>query len=143
MIGFNHALAGSIIGILTPAPFVPVVALASHYLMDMLPHFGEHTRIKPYTRSFKFLLLFDALICFGILATSLYLRPDMYIGIIMGTFFACLPDFLWLIQNKVKTKWGRFYFKFAKKIQWGESPDGWTYEVFAFGLLILIFSIAI
>lgn len=143
MIGFNHALAGAIIGIVTPTPLVPFVALASHFLMDMLPHFGEHSRIKPYTKSFKALLVFDALMCFSILATSLHIRPDMHIGIILGTFFACLPDFLWLVQDKVKSGWAKAYFKFAKKIQWGETPDGWTYELFAFGLLVLIFSIVI
>lgn len=143
MIGFNHALTGTIIGIITPTPLIPVVALASHFIMDALPHFGEDSRFKPYTKSFKALLIFDAIICFGTLALGISLRPDMALDIALGAFFATLPDFLWLLESRAKGKLASYYFKFAKRIQRFESPDGWTYEVMAFCLLALGLSLAI
>ncbi|NLA42790.1 hypothetical protein GX865_01350 [Candidatus Saccharibacteria bacterium] len=139
MIGFNHALAGVIIAATVPAPLVPVVALASHFLMDALPHFGNSVIFKPYTKAFKRLLLVDAVLCTTILAFSFWLFPDKWWLMIIGTFFATLPDFLWLLEGRVK--WLQRYFAFAKKIQWSETPEGWTYELIYLSLLFLTLSI--
>lgn len=136
MIGFNHAMAGVIVAAVTPAPFVPVVALCSHFVMDAFPHFGNSATCKPYTTSFKWLLVIDALLCTLVLGSSFFLFPDKWWLMIVGTFFATLPDFLWLIEKKVS--WMKPYFTFAKRIQWSETPDGWTYEIGYFTLQFLI-----
>jgi hypothetical protein len=127
MIGFNHALAGVIIGVTVPAPFVPVVALASHFAMDALPHFGRSETFKPYTGAFKALLVIDGVICLAVLAGGLWLFPSHAIGILLGTFFARLPDFLWLLEGRVQ--WMKRYFHLAHVIQWGEVSWGWMLEL--------------
>lgn len=135
MIGFNHTMAGVIIAVTVPPIYVPIVALLSHFVMDALPHFGESETFKPYTKAFKILLFFDALLCFLVLGFGLWLFPTLWPIIILGTFFATAPDFMWLLDNKVR--WLRKYFVFAKKIQWAESPDGWTYEHIYFALMFV------
>lgn len=133
MIGFNHALAGALIAVTVPPTYVPLVALASHFVMDAFPHFGKSEIFKPYTRSFKALLVFDAMMCFAVLGCAWWLFSDRWVLVTLGIFFATLPDFLWLIERKVT--WASSYFSFARRIQRGESPDGWTYELLTFCLL--------
>lgn len=135
MIGFNHAMTGVIIAATVPPVYVPVVALLSHFVMDALPHFGQSETFKPYTKPFKILLLFDALLCFLVLGFGIWLFPNLWPMMILGTFFATAPDFLWLLKGKVRGL--RNYFTFAKKIQWAESPDGWTYELVYFSLMFV------
>ncbi|NLA43656.1 hypothetical protein GX865_05970 [Candidatus Saccharibacteria bacterium] len=138
MIGINHTMAGVIIAATVPAPLIPVAALISHFVMDAFPHFGNSETVKPYTKSFKWLLIFDAFLCFLALAGGFWLFPDKLALLILGTFFATLPDFLWLLKGKIR--WLNPYFSFAQKIQWAESPDGWTYEIIYFSLLFLTIS---
>ena len=57
MIGFNHVISGVIIGSIAPLPAVPIIALASHFVMDTLPHFGKSEVFKPYNKNFKLLLI--------------------------------------------------------------------------------------
>lgn len=135
MIGLNHAMAGVIVAATVPAPLVPIAALISHFVMDALPHFGSSETFKPYNRPFKWLLFFDAIVCFLVLAGGIWLFPDKWWFVIIGTFFATLPDFLWLLQGKVS--WMKKYFTFAKRIQWSETPDGWTYEIAYFVLMFM------
>ena len=87
MIGFNHVISGVIIGSIAPLPAVPVIALASHFVMDTLPHFGKSEVFKPYNKNFKLLLIFDALMCFIILGFGLCLIPDKKLAIIAGKIF--------------------------------------------------------
>lgn len=135
MIGFNHAAAGALIAITLPPQYVPVVALLSHFVMDALPHFGNSDTFKPYTKAFKWLLLIDAVMCCMVLGFSWWLFPQHWLIIAVGTFFATLPDFLWLLDGKVK--WLKKYFTFAKRIQWAETPEGWMYELLYFSLMFI------
>lgn len=127
MLGFNHTFAGSIVAIITPAPFVPAAALISHFLLDMVPHFGNSSKFQPYNRSFKLLLLIDAMLCFSVLFASWYFFPDKWMIISIGALFATLPDFMWLLRGRVA--WLNGFFKFAEKIQWSEHSRGWLIEI--------------
>lgn len=137
MIGFNHAAAGIIIGATVPLPYVPIVALISHFIMDALPHFGNSDTFKPYNKPFVGLLVFDAVMCFVVLGTGIYFMPDKIPALILGTFFATLPDFMWPLEGKAHAL--RPYFKFAKKIQKFEISDGWTYEIIFFTIAVVLF----
>ena len=139
MIGFNHVAAGIIIALTAPAQYVPLLALISHFILDALPHFGKSEALKPFTGAFKGLLAFDAVICFLLLGFAWWLFPNQWLLITIGTVFATLPDFLWPLEGKIK--WLGGYFQWAKKIQWGETPDGWTYELIYFSLLLLTISL--
>lgn len=135
MLGFNHTLAGCIVAVITPAPLVPMVAFASHFLLDMTPHFGRSKRVYPYTKEFKLLLLGDAILCVTSLLFAMYLFPDMWFILGIGAFFSTLPDFLWLLNGK--TKWLKGFLQFAEKIQWGERPYGWIFDA-CYGVLFVI-----
>lgn len=141
MTGFNHTLAGSIIAVLVPAPIAPILAFASHFLLDMTPHFGRHPKLYPYTKEFIWLLISDAILCFTALGFSLILFPRLWPIIIVTVFFSTLPDFMWLLDGRVS--WLKGFFKFAEKIQWGERPWGWTLEILyaaIFSILLLFLS---
>jgi hypothetical protein len=141
MLGFNHTLAGCIIAVITPAPLVPFVAFASHFLLDMTPHFGRSKRIYPYTKSFIGLLVLDAILCTFCLFLAIALFPDKWFILAVGAFFATLPDFMWLLKGRVK-QLDRF-FAFASKIQWGEHPYGWIFDAsYGYIFMIVLFRIA-
>jgi hypothetical protein len=128
MTGYNHTLAGAIAAIALPAPIAPLAALVSHFIFDAFPHFGRHPVLKPYTSSFVSLLIVDGMLCILSLIFALALFPDKWIIILVCTFFSTLPDFLWLLEGRVRSLEG--FFKFASDIQWGERPWGWTLEIF-------------
>ena len=141
MIGFNHAITGVVIGATAPGGLVAPLALLSHFAMDALPHFGRSDTFKPYNKAFKLLLLFDAIMCCGVLLVGLHFIAEKTTAIIMGVFFAALPDFLWLIEGKISAL--KSYFKFAKAIQRHESPEGWTYEAVFFALMVVLFTLVV
>lgn len=134
MLGFNHTLAGSIIAIITPAPLVPAVALASHFITDMLPHFGNSDTVKPYTKPFKALLVADAVLCIAGVSLAIVLFPHLWFIIGVGAFFGILPDFLWPLMNH-GPKWLDRFLEWANWIQWGERPYGWLFDAF-YGLMM-------
>lgn len=127
MLGFNHVLAGSLIGVLTPLPLSPAVALASHFVLDALPHYGEDPSRPPYSKRFYRLLLYDALLCFSALGIALFLFPEHAVAILLSVVLATLPDFLWPLWDKVK--WMHPFFRFHKNIQWAEKAENWPLEI--------------
>lgn len=127
MLGFNHTLSGSIVAVITPAPLVPIAAFSLHLLLDATPHFGQDKRFIPYNRRFKMLLLIDATLCFLALFLAWWLFPDKWLIISVGTLFATLPDFMWLVRGK--TNFLNGFFRVAEKIQWAEHPRGWLMEL--------------
>jgi len=129
MLGFNHTLAGSIVAVLVPAPLVPVVAFASHFVLDLTPHFGRSEMVYPYTRSFKRLLVVDALLCITGLTFAVWLFPTHWFIVCVGAFFGTLPDFLWLLHHR-GSAWFDQFLDWAEWIQWGERPYGWIFDVF-------------
>lgn len=135
MLGFNHVLAGSIIAVITPAPLVPFVAFASHFVLDMFPHFGRSETVYPYTTPFKVWLVIDAILSFASLGLAIWLFPSQWLIISIGAFFSASPDFLWLLRNH-GPKWMDRFLDWAERIQWGERPYGWLFDAFYGGLFI-------
>lgn len=139
MIGFNHTITGAILAVSLPLTIAAPAAFVSHFVLDMIPHFGRHPRFVPWTAGFKRLLILDAILCTSILIGALYLFPDKWLALIICTALATLPDFLWLVEKKAG-KWTKWFFEFHHKIQWGERPYGMIYElaytVLAVGMLI-------
>ena len=141
MLAFNHVLAGSIIGVVTPAPLVPVIALASHFILDLSPHSGDSETRYPYNRRFIIQLVIDALLCIGSLVFAIWLFPHQWLIIGIGAFLAVMPDFLWTLWHR-GPKWLDKFLDWAHWIQWGERPYGWIFDAFyaflmVFALLVL------
>lgn len=140
MTGFNHTLAGALAAVLLPAALAPVVALASHFALDSLPHFGRDPRIVPYNKAFVGMLIVDAVFCFATLGLSVFLFPSLWWLIIICTAAATLPDFLWGIKRWAPA-WLTPQYVFHQRIQWGERPYGWIFEVtfFVIALSCLVY----
>lgn len=129
MLGFNHVLAGSILGVIVPLPLTPFVAFASHFILDLTPHFGRSDKVYPYTRSFKWLLVTDALLCILGYSFAVGLFPDKWFVIGVGAFFSAFPDVLWALRHRGPKLLDKFL-DWAEWIQWGERPYGWLFDAF-------------
>lgn len=131
MTGFNHALAGIGIAITVKNPaLVAPIALVSHFILDMLPHFylksfGD-TATRPYPRGLRYFLAGDAVVTLFFVIVALYMWPQYWLAIIVGVLFAMAPDFLWPWHGKIK-KMEKF-FNFHQKIQWFENRWGILFE---------------
>ncbi len=136
MTATNHALTGAIIGLIVSQPAIAIpAALLSHYVLDMIPHFGtglpENKAFK--TNAFKNYLVIEALVCF-LLVVTLYLRqPAQWWLAAICAFVAAAPDLLsfnryWTIRKGKKYNKG-WYSRFASRIQWFERPIGAVVEV--------------
>ena len=153
MRAINHALTGAIIGLTIGQPAIAVpVAIASHFILDAIPHegVGNNAKLKlRWVRSklFRSLLYIDALLC-GILVLLLATdHPKHWLLAAVCAFAAAAPDFLSINlyrrtqkNNSVKSlKPTNLYNTFASKIQWFERPIGWVVEVAWFvGAVILL-----
>lgn len=127
MTGFNHTLAGAIIGIVVPAPFVPIVAYFSHFILDVFPHFGRHPDVTHGSKRLRQIIVIDGILSLAVFLLAASLFPDKWFMIGVGSFFAVLPDFQWIFKRYLHTpKW---FLNFSSKIQWGERPWGWTLEI--------------
>lgn len=135
MTAVNHALTGTAIGLISGNPALAVpLALISHYICDMIPHFGSRnpeTAIR--SRAFRNYLVVEAVLCFCIVLTLAILQPAHWQLAAVCAFVAASPDLL-SINYFSKTKKGESwqpgpYVRFAKKIQWFEKPIGAVVEV--------------
>jgi len=139
MLGFNHLLAGSIVAVIVPAPLVPFVAFASHYVLDLFPHsFGEE---PPFSRMLKVQIGIDAVLCVLTLILLFWLFPTIWPIIYVGAFFGFLPDALWIFWKKGGPKWFQSFLDWAHWIQWGERPYGWIFDAlygFLFGFTLFV-----
>lgn len=129
MTGSNHVVAGALIGAVVVQPTVAVpVALASHFVMDALPHYGDNNKSTWLNRHFDYVLAVDAVITSVFLIVLFSAQPANWLVMAMCAVAAVLPDIVWiphyLADMRGHTKpHGRFA-RFSKWIQWGERPWG-------------------
>ena len=136
MTATNHALTGAIIGLVVAQPALAIpFALLSHYLLDMIPHFGtdlpEGRALK--TNAFRNYLIMEAGVCFLLVVTPFLRQPVHWWLAAICAFVAASPDLLsfnrwWTIRLGKKYK-KSLYGRFASRIQWFEHPIGAVVEV--------------
>lgn len=146
MRAINHALTGSIIGLIVAEPLAAIpLAVLSHYVCDVIPHFGRQLSVGEELRSnfFRNLLYADAVLCFGLVAVLAVVRPVHWPLAVVCAFAAAAPDFLSAnryMRIRSHRPWhaGR-YSHFAAAIQWFERPIGAVVEVawFIAGIVLL------
>lgn len=136
MTAINHALTGTVIGLLVGQPLIAVpAAVASHYVCDALPHFGTNLPEKVVLKSNKFrsYLMVEAVLCFALVVCLAVFRPEYWLLAIVCAFAAAAPDFLsinrYLVVRRGKHWQPGRYTKFAKDIQWFERPIGAVVEI--------------
>jgi hypothetical protein len=146
MTAINHALTGTAIGLIVGQPLIAVpVAVASHYVCDVLPHFGTGLpdKILLKTDNFRNYLVVEAVLCASLVAGLALLQPQHWLLAAICAFAAAAPDLL-SINRYWKKRHGRryqpgAYVRFATRIQWFERPIGGVVEVaWLFAMIVLI-----
>lgn len=143
MTGSNHVVAGALIGavMVQPAAAIPA-ALASHFIMDALPHYGDNNQNSWLNRHFKYVLATDGLIMLVFFCAIALLQPAGWALMMLCALVAVLPDVIWLphyladLRHDPKPL-GKFA-RFSKWIQWGERPWGIYIELVFLAILVSV-----
>jgi hypothetical protein len=93
MIGFNHALTGALIAHFLPLPLALPAALASHFVLDAMPHYGLPHHHRDSSRFWKIFFTIDAL---ATLSLAIFAIATHHYVILLGGFVAVVPDFIWV-----------------------------------------------
>lgn len=142
MTGTNHALTGVVIVAVISAPVIAILlAFLSHFVLDILPHFGEpygkrKNKITKIVWSIDLTLLF--IISLGLIVTGNWL-------LLLGALIAISPDFAWVYKYVVDEKFGNLppkptnkFNTFHAGIQKYESKRGLLVEIIWFALIMII-----
>lgn len=128
MTGFNHVLTGITIAVVVQQPVLaPAVALASHFVLDMTPHFGGLKWFDEWGKRLQILIAIDALLCIAFVSLGLWLFPNLAWLIVTCAFAAILPDLFWVFHYKYGVK--HRFFEFHQDIQRFERPWGAFVEI--------------
>jgi hypothetical protein len=147
MTATNHAITGAIIGTVLANPVLALVlAFVSHFVLDMIPHFGVGNDSDRFikTRRFSMLLIADASLCFLLVVGLAIAHPHLWWFIAICAFVATTPDFgsinrWWQArQGRLKQWKPGLFIRFAAKIQWFEHPIGAVVEVVWFGATLTL-----
>lgn len=147
MTATNHALTGAVIGLIVGEPLVALpAALASHFICDVIPHFGRALppQINLRTKSFRNYLIVEFCLCVLLVICLAIFRPEHWLLASVCAFLATSPDLL-SINRYLKTRRGEHwkhnaYSKFTCDIQWFERPIGAVVEAawFAAAIIVLV-----
>jgi hypothetical protein len=149
-------LTGAVVAVGLQHPLlIAPIAVASHFLLDVLPHFGvhhgDHAKRNKHPL-FQYMLIIDVALSIALLA----LLPSILRGaiswwvLILGMAFAFLPDVAWLYRffyelgkKKRKPYEESRLSRFHDKIQWGERSWGVFVEIIFFaGMGVLLGALA-
>ena len=100
MTGFNHGLVRGLITKFTPLPIALPLALASHFILDTLPHYGIKQSKRDESKFWKIFFTFDALATLGL---AIYAISTKHYAMFLGGLFATMPDYLW-VGRVIKTR---------------------------------------
>jgi len=145
MRAINHALTGAAIGLQVTEPVAAVpLAFISHYVCDIIPHYGRGLPEEEELNSalFRVLLAMDISLCVLLVLILGLWRPHHWLLAAVCAFVAASPDLFSLNRylqarrhKPIKQNW---YTKFASDIQWFERPIGAVVEVVWFVAMIII-----
>jgi len=115
-----HIATGVTLGIVLGEPLLVVpVAVASHFLLDSVPHWQE--TMAPYRPTWKTYLRIPLDIGLGlvIIFLALYLQPERGLSVVLGAIFASAPDLdvVTILFPRLKTELVAKYWDWHCKIQ--------------------------
>ncbi len=93
MIGFNHGTVGALLGKFLPLPIALPLAIASHFILDSLPHYGLPHKTRDKSVFWKILFTVDFFATVGLAIFTI--TEHQYAWLICG-FIAVAPDFVWV-----------------------------------------------
>lgn len=104
MTGFSHVTTGVVIALATHNPVLALpLALASHFVLDAVPHYGDD-KWDGTDKVFRRFILVDAIAGFGIAILMFVLMPDQRLLIVLCAIMATIPDLMWLPNHIRQTK---------------------------------------
>ena len=141
MTGINHVLTGSAIALAVREPLlVAPLALLSHFILDVTPHF-DHPLYQYGSKYFVKIMASDAVLSIGSVILIMLAVPELAWVIALGALMAIIPDFFWIYyykHNRPQT----WFFKFHSRIQWYERPPGILVEA-SYLLFITVVIVAV
>ena len=152
MTATNHALTGALIAVVVDQPLLAIpLALASHFVLDILPHFGvsKNPKVRNASKLFRRVTITDLLICGLIFLVAPLVYDNLGVSLIVlwaCMFAAICPDLVWgyrlYREHREKRRIPKSLFSlFHSNIQWGERPWGLGVEVI-WGVVVSIVIIA-
>ncbi len=154
MFSFAHAFTGGTIAYAAENPLVALpLALTSHFVLDMLPHWNpdipkEKKKFGKISKKTQFIIFLDVLLALvlGLFIASLaYVKSaqtSSFVRIILGCFFAVLPDLIEapLLLFNIKGEFPKRLLKIQSKLQWNiPLPWGLITQVVLVISLFLVF----
>ncbi len=148
MTATNHAVFGALTVAVVSNPLLALpLALASHFALDALPHFGAHAVAEPNSKEFNGILLTDAFLttAFILIVTFAGIRAGWTWWLLpLGAILGALPDLMWVkhYQNDLheeEKQWDRMR-SWHKRIQNWELSWGWTIEIVWFVITVAVLS---
>lgn len=147
MTAANHMITGAVLGAFFKQPLlVAPTALASHFVLDVLPHYGVAGK-GGYESIFEHELTYltEGL---GIFAILLLLGTGL-VGwniTLLGAVFCMLPDVVWIYEYFYRERHGRPLIRtgligFHRQIQWCERPWGLVVEIIFFVFMFWLLTI--
>jgi len=119
MQAINHTVTAGVIALTVKEPaLVAPLALASHFLLDVIPHYGSYPPFARGTRTYYKIIAADGLISTLVYLVMIHIWPQYLLAISVGVFFSLLPDLLWPLALYIKQQgplWG--FYRFHKGIQ--------------------------
>ena len=154
MTASSHALAGGAIGFVITNPVVALpLAFISHFVLDLLPHFGFATPTdrKRHPRLQRTYLLIEAIFPLSFFTTLLFLGAPWLV--IAAALISIAPDLIWPYKFFVASKPDSLstpgqhtreeglYSYWHKRIQKFESIQGGIVELLFSGVLIWLIAL--
>lgn len=144
MTAANHAVTGALIAVLIKQPVVALpLAVASHYVLDALPHFGYPNQ-GGFGEALKYrLAYFDiAWSLIGLVLLAIVLRHQGF-WVYFAALLAIAPDLMWpyryfWFERKNLAPPGGLVTRWHSKMQWCERPWGIVVELLWFGIFITL-----
>ncbi len=97
MTATNHTVTGMVIATAVKTPWAAVpLAFASHFLLDAIPHFGNHPVINKRVQAFTVFLAADMAVAMSLLLSVLLLSPPGVWLIVACGIIAASPDLMWI-----------------------------------------------
>ncbi|MGD0284212.1 MAG: hypothetical protein ABSB12_01260 [Candidatus Saccharimonadales bacterium] len=146
MTATNHAVSGALIAVYIHEPIIALpLALASHFVLDGLPHLGIK---KHNSQLFAKVLIVDITVASLILLGIVILQPAYWLLMFSCAILAMSPDLMWLPLyirelKHLPAKSTNWLMRFHGNIQWGERSWGYLIEIpwFVLTFILLIVSI--
>lgn len=144
MTGLNHAVTGAFVATVVKEPIIAFpAALASHFLIDALPHWDY--KISGGQKRKQFVMAADLFFALLLLAIISYLLAEQWWLVFFGGVVAIAPDAMWLPNivtgQPIKAKGSDIFSqvrRFHMRIQWSESKNGLFFEIFWFVLTLTL-----